>query len=242
MYISKKDWTAFVNRLSAINSKAGDAVREYITKVGMADVNAFIRYCCQTANHYGTASAALTALMYDTIAHLEGLNLPEAELADGPTYGDVAKAIHGTLKTSENAEELSGAIERLVKMVGQDTLIKNGLRDGAEFAWIPMGDTCAFCQILASRGWQGASKAAIKNGHATHIHSHCDCTYMVRHRPDFDVRGYEPNKYLEKYENASDGDWKAKMRAMRREDYAARKDEINAQKRAAYAKRKEADG
>ena len=45
-------------------------------------------------------------------------------------------------------------------------MLKNALRDGAEFAWVPNGDTCAFCMTLASRGWQRASKRAIKNGHA----------------------------------------------------------------------------
>lgn len=28
-------------------------------------------------------------------------------------------------------------------------MLKNALRDGAEFAWVSNGDTCAFCMTLA---------------------------------------------------------------------------------------------
>ena len=43
------------------------------------------------------------------------------------------------------------------------------------------------------------------------------------------VAGYDPEKYLKQYRDAG-----SDVNAMRRIDYAARKDAINAQKRAAY--------
>ena len=98
------------------------------------------------------------------------------------------------------------------------------------------GDTCAFCITLASRGWQSASKQAIKNGHAEHIHANCDCTYAVRFGHDVDVEGYNPSAYYKMYQNADGGSPKAKINAMRREFYAENADAINAQKRSAYAK------
>lgn len=49
-------------------------------------------------------------------------------------------------------------VSRLVKRAGADTTLKNAQRDGAEFAWVPHGDSCAFCLTLASRGWQRASQ------------------------------------------------------------------------------------
>lgn len=237
MFISSKDWNMFVKRLSLINRKAADDIRTYIEKNGLEDIRALIGHCYEVANYYGTASASLAALMYDTIAELEGVTLPEAEMAAGPGYGAVAKAVNGTLKTSTNPDEIAGSVARLVKMTGQDTMLYNALRDGAEFAWIPAGDTCAFCIMLASRGWQDISKEALKNGHAEHIHSNCDCTYMVRHTRELNVRGYDPAKYLKQY-NAADGDtWREKLNAMRREHYEENADEINAQKREAYAER-----
>ena len=235
MFISAKDWAVFVAKLSKINQTAANAVRAYIAKEGIENRDALLNFCFQTAQKYGTASGSITALMYDTVAELEGVKLPAAELAPMLEYGDVARAVNGTLKTSVNPEEIAGSVARLVKRVGQDTMIYNAIRDHAEYAWIPSGDTCAFCIMLASDGWQPASKAALNGGHADHIHSNCDCTYMIRHSSDLNVRGYNPGRYREMYDDADGRGWRQKVNAMRRENYAKNADEINEQKREAYA-------
>lgn len=255
MYLSKKDWDKYIKKLSQINNKAAQLVESYINAHGLDDVKALVDYSYKVASKYGLASAAMNASMYDTIAEFEKVALPAAELAALPEYGEVAKSVQGTLKTSQNASEIGGAVGRLVKMVGQDTMLKNALRDKAEYAWIPVGETCAFCITLASRGWQPMSSRALSGGHAEHIHSNCDCSYMIRHTKAFDVRGYDPGKYLEMYENADtssygyDKDkpkgqqWQnlstARINGMRREAYAKNKDEINAQKATAAEKRQE---
>ena len=128
---------------------------------------------------------------------------------------------------------IESGVSRLVKQAGADTTLKNALRDGAEWAWVPHGDTCAFCITLASRGWQRASDKALKGGHAQHIHANCDCEYAIRFNANTTVAGYDPEKYLQQYEDAG-GD----INAMRRANYAEHKDIINAKKRAAYAARK----
>ncbi len=150
----------------------------------------------------------------------------------------MAKTVQGVAEVSQNSEEMGSAVGRLVKQAGADTTLRNALRDGAEFAWVPSGDTCAFCITLASRGWQRASKKAIKGGHAEHIHSNCDCTYAIRFDGKGGVAGYDPEKYLRMYEGAEGDTPREKINALRRENYAEHKEEINAQKRAAYAERK----
>lgn len=242
MRISKKDWNKYINKLAAINEKASSLIVSYVNKNGLDDVEALVNFALGVAKKYGNASAAMSALMYDTISELEGMLLPAAELAELPTYGDVAKSVYGTLKTSQNAEEIGGAVSRLVKRTGQDTMLHNAVRDHAEYAWIPMGDTCAFCLTLASQGWQPMSRDALEGGHAEHIHSNCKCSYMIRHSSDFDVSGYHPEEYREMYYEADeDGPSKDKINALRREQYAENKDEINEQKRAAYEKRQEVE-
>ena len=52
MFISSKDWTMFVKRLSLVNKKAADDIRTYIEKNGLEDIRALIGYCYETANHY----------------------------------------------------------------------------------------------------------------------------------------------------------------------------------------------
>lgn len=240
-YIPDKEWRAFVNKLTSINSEAGRLVAEWIEQNTLANPNALIAYAYDVASAYGTASATLAAMMYDAIAEIEGVSLPAAELAPNPTYSDVAKSVSGTLKISQNIEMISGAVSRLVKRTGQDTLLYNAIRDNAQWAWIPSGDTCAFCITLASRGWQHASRSILDGGHAEHIHGNCDCTYMIRHREDVNVRGYDPNRYLRMYQNADGDTSKQKINSMRRKFYAENADKINAQKRAAYALRQGAE-
>ncbi len=76
-------------------------------------------------------------------------------------------------------------------------------------------DICAFCITLASRGWQRASEAALRGGHAEHIHANCDCEYAIRFDGYSTVAGYDPEKYLRQYRGTG-----SDVQAMRRMDYA----------------------
>lgn len=240
MVISHKEWQNYITRLSKVNKTASDLLVSYINKHGLDDRDSLINYAYKVAQKYGNASASLNALMYDTMAELERVMLPPAELAKLPTYGDVAKAVNGTMKTSVNTEEIAGAVSRLVKLTGEDTMLHNALRDKAEFAWIPEGgETCAFCIALAANGWQPMSESALKGGHAEHIHANCQCTYMVRHSSKDSVRGYNPEKYKKIFDSTDDTTFDGAVNELRRKFYAENKKEINEQKRIAYGKRVE---
>lgn len=133
-----------------------------------------IAYAYALATKYGEGSAALSCEMYDLIAELQSRVLrPPAVPAETASYETVAKTVNGVIKESDRL--VPAVVGRLVKQAGADTTLQNALRDGAEFAWIPSGDSCAFCLTLASQGWQRASKKSIRNGHASHIHSNCNC-------------------------------------------------------------------
>ena len=239
MRIPKQTWDKYIKQLSRLSYASGALIEEYIAKNGVEDIKALTDYAFEVIRKYGNGSAALSAAMYDALAFLEGADVAPAELADLPDYGEVAKTVYGTLKTSQNPSEIGGATSRLVKRCGADTTLKNAKRDGAQFAWIPAGDTCAFCLTLASNGWQYMSKEAIKGGHAEHIHANCDCTYAVRFDNETTVAGYDPHKYKEIYDSAEGKDSDAKINSIRRMQYEENKDRINAQKRAAYAERQE---
>ena len=241
MDITAKAWQDFIRKLRTVNEAAAAKILDYLKThpiQAYEDRQRLIEYAYLTAAKYGEGAAALACQMYDEIAAASGVAVPTALPASVPGVGEVAKAINGTLKTGNNGI-VADSIGRLVKRTGVDTTMKNALRDGAEWAWIPSGDTCAFCITLASRGWQRASRAAIKDGHAEHIHANCDCTFAVRFDKKTNVAGYDPDRYLAMYENAEGSTPKDKINAMRREFYAENSDEINAQKRDAYEKRKE---
>ncbi len=239
MQISTKDWLNYINKLSSLNDAAAKQMQQYVQQHGFGNRDALIDYAYGLVTKYGEGSAALSAQMYETIAEMSSKAVSPAIMAETASHNEIAKMVNGILKQSQNENVLINAVARKVKQAGADTTLQNALRDGAQFAWIPHGDTCAFCIALASRGWQNASKKAIKNGHAEHIHSNCDCTYAIRFDEKSNVAGYEPKKYLDAYNGASESDNpKAKINAMRRDNYKLNADKIREQHRTAYAKQK----
>ena len=252
MRISAKTWNNYISTLRAINEKAAREfetwIKVYGTDKGITDIGSIIDgdgrdvvdIAYMVCQRYGNASAAVSAEMYQALADLSGVYVDTPILADNAGFGEVAKTVKGVLKTSQNPSELSGAVSRLVKRTGSDTTLLNAGRDGAQFAWIPSGDTCAFCIMLASNGWQYMSKNAMKNGHAEHIHANCDCNYCVRFDTSTDVAGYNNGKAYKKQYDDADGDtYEEKLNSMRRDYYAKNSEEILEQKADAAEKREE---
>ena len=231
MQITARTWNEYIARLSKLNEKAGQQMAEYVAAHGTEDGPALIAYAHALVTKYGEGSAELACQMYDALAEASNANLPAAEPAATAEYGEVARMVNATKR--QNPANLPNGVRRLVKRAGADTTLHNAIRDGAEWAWVPHGDTCPFCIMLASNGWQKASAKLLKGGHAEHIHANCDCEFAVRFDGSTSVANYDPEKYLRQYRAAG-----SDVNAMRRIDYAARKDAINAQKRAAYAARK----
>lgn len=231
MQITAKTWNEYITRLSRLNQKAGQLMRQYIDTHGTGDADALITYAAALVTKYGEGSAELACQMYDALAEAANAGVPAAEPAEPADYGEVARMVNAT--KNQNPANLPNGVSRLVKRAGADTTLKNAVRDGAEWAWVPHGDTCPFCTTLASNGWQKASSKVLKGGHADHIHANCDCEFAIRFDHNTTVAGYDPEKYLAQY-NAAGGD----INKMRRVNYAANKERINAQKRAAYAARR----
>lgn len=230
MQITANAWNEYITRLSRLNQKAGQLMRQYIDTHGTGDADALITYAAALVTKYGEGSAELACQMYDALAEAANAGVPAAEPAEPADYGEVARMVNAT--KSQNPANLPNGVIRLVKRAGADTTLKNAVRDGAEWAWVPHGDTCPFCITLASNGWQKASSKVLKGGHAEHIHANCDCEFAIRFDHNTTVAGYDPEKYLKQYRDAG-GD----INKLRRVNYAANKERINAQKRAAYAER-----
>lgn len=249
MYILERDWENYVNALGRINDRAAKKMQKYIETHGVSDRTALIDYAEKLVRKYGESSASLSALMYDQIMEAEGSVLPAAEAAEISSRDDIAAAINSVI---DNEKMIVDVVARLVKLAGADTTLQNIKRDRGEFCWVARGDTCAFCIALASRGWQLATADQMNGAHASHIHTHCDCTFMTRKKSTTELENYDPDKWLEEYENADTSSYgmnhethhyqnlsTAKINGIRRAQYAKNRDAINAQKRAAYAARME---
>ena len=235
--ITAAEWKKYKDKLRRISEKAADQMQAYAEAHHFQMDQAMIDYAYALSTKYGEASAALACDMYDELAAYWHADVPSAVPANTATYGEVAKAMYGSMKQSPDGKLISSVADRLVKQAGADTTIKNAIRDGAYWAWIPTGDTCAFCITLASRGWQKASKKVLKGDHAEHIHSHCDCTFAVafneaqQHAYDY---VYDPDKYLEMYNNADGSTSDAKIREIRRQIYPDIAEARNRRRRKLY--------
>ena len=268
MTVSETSWTAYIERLRAVSDEAGRKFKELYGKVqnplSPDGRKALSYYAFVLGRDYGEAAAELACEMYDSMVVAEGMAMgrppgwiePAVPAATATTH-EAAKTVNGVLKVSQNADEIAGAVSRLVKMVSVDTVLQNAKRDakkGAQFAWIPHGDTCPFCIMLASNGWQTSTEKALRNGHAEHVHSNCDCTYGVRFNSQTDVEGYEPEKYKEQYYAGKNAEYEDKkmshpekkqtesrktLNGMYRQYYQENREKILEQKRIAYAERKE---
>ena len=253
MIIQHKDWVKYITDLRVVQDTATALMQDFLDKNADPDGlwndqrtrRAVLDYGVQVASKYGLAAAELSCEMYDAVAAASGVHLPSAEPAAVATYAETAKAINGTMKTTERSDVIAASVGRLVKMTGVDTTMKNGIRDHAEWAWIPTGETCPFCITLASQGWLPASKDQLSGGHADHIHPHCDCTFAIRHNYETTYEGYDPQKYYDMYNDAGtestgmiDGHYQSnstsKINAMRREQYKEKHTKIRAQQNEAY--------
>ena len=113
--------------------------------------------------------------------------------------------------------KLSGILQQQVVGRSRDTILLNVKKDPEKPRWarVPRGaKTCAFCMMLASRGFEYASRKSA----STTFHAHCDCAVVPGWGENPKVRGYRPEKFRKIYDaSAVSGDLKATLANMRRD-------------------------
>lgn len=98
---------------------------------------------------------------------------------------------------------LNGSVQRLVQYSGRETVARNVASDRSRprYARIPQGVTCAWCTMLASRGFVYHSKKSAGETDG-HFHDDCDCQLV----PSWDktpfVEGYDPDRMYDQYQAA----------------------------------------
>ena len=121
MKIAKTKWEAYIRSLEAINRRAAEDMIRFAEQNGLDDRKSLIDYAVALTTKYGEGSAELACEMYDAIAKLQNANVPEAEPAEMPDYGEVAKSVNGTLKQSPEGELIGDAVGRLSCRVCMDS-------------------------------------------------------------------------------------------------------------------------
>ena len=245
MRISSSAWRKYQHAHSMLQGEAKRLLEEYFDSLPWDEseqrcLTLLAQRAVELANHYGLADASLSAAFYDEIMELQGANVPQAWVrTPNPEFveQDVRDAVARATSRETAKSMSSGVLSGHVKRAGVDTMRANAVRDHAMWAWVCIGDSCAFCRALGSNGWQDASRAVLAGSHAQHIHDNCDCQFMVKKPGEtLDIEGYDPDALLDEYADASGGSSKDHINAMRRADYTPEfAEQRNARRRELYA-------
>lgn len=220
MKLARTDWNEYVKALVEINKRAANEMEEFIANYGIGNRNLLIDKAYQLIEKYGAGSSSAACRMFELLANLTGNRDIIAEPAEISSKDEVAEAVNGSLLQSTTGKKVSGVVSRFVKQASADTMLQNARRYGAEFAWVPSGDSCPFCFLLASGGWRKAGSKTISGDHATHIHAHCRCQYAVRFDGKMSIEGYDPKAMEDYYKSMPGSDSKERLNALRRELYS----------------------
>ena len=162
---------------------------------------------------HGDIAATAAAEWYETVRRKDtGQARYEAVLAECFPSQAVQDSIRwkaGVLwdDPEQMARFLTNATDRWVKYSGRATIMANASRDRARYAIVPQGKACAYCTMIASRGFDYRT---LETATAA-MHAHCDCLPC----PQWDVKktiiaGYDPDamysRYLQAWETVNGKD------------------------------------
>ena len=191
------------DRVSKELKKAAiDEFMEYVYD-GMT-VDEMIDAATTVAVKYSYYGCELGAQWYDLCSELAGIEADPAEY-DDPDYDDIRDHAKNRLDASgANAKPsevfnsfLQDIVNESIRVTGYSNLWRDYERGLAGGKWcrVPVGDTCAWCLMLASQGAWYLSEESATGPDPGHYHDGCDCR-AVFHADSESIAGYEN---LERY-------------------------------------------
>jgi len=178
---------------------------------------------------YGEVAGAAAADFYDLMREKSAApGRFVADLADPIDVEDLRGQIRWSItplfdRENPNPDDALSRLEQKVDeytlQPGRDTIARSVERDPAKARWarVPVGKTCSFCLMLASRG--AVYRSAESAGQSRKYHGDCDCTPTPFWGNDPYPEGYNPDALYEKYNAArtaaSSGKFKPILAALR---------------------------
>lgn len=172
-----------------------------------------------TVSTFSDATGKIACDFFD--AHVEGAT--PSEIPPQPKY--IKQRLYERIEEHEQTHELGD--DEFLQRMSQDvytevyhhanrTMIHNAIKNKLRYARVPMGNACAFCLMLATRGfvYYTQTSAGEDKGHY-HVHCHCK---IVPGKNDTTVTGYKPNGLNKRIKQVADSlgiqnfNWKDCMR------------------------------
>lgn len=223
MTVSKQQITAVANALDSLTSSTRKLIQAELESLKINSISELRDKTIEILNKYTSSSAeiakALGANFYDEITKgytdkgdASTYEVDFSEANDTAVRAMVEKVRQGG-SVSAFYDEIMTRVDYLCRRTMNETILEGIKSSGKKmFARVPNGrHTCAFCFMLASRGFVYWTRASA--GEFNHYHSNCRCT-IVPGDPDADpntqVEGYKPSELYSRYEscvNAVDYDY-----------------------------------
>lgn len=175
-----------------------DAVRE-----------ALLDFVPALVREYGDVAAAAAADWYEQLRAAAVSGNYRAVTGGVISVDQVSQSVryaagHLFTDTPEQAlAVINGSVQRFVQYSGRETVARNVARDKSRprFARVPAGaTTCAFCSLVASRGFVYHSKKTAGETHK--YHDDCDCQIVPSWDESPFIDGYDPDALYDQYMTA----------------------------------------
>lgn len=142
------------------------------------------------AEKYGILGSELGAQWYDLCSRLANIDADPAELQPVDAEATRRRAQwhleHNTGAQQAVGNFLESIIQDSIRSTGSANLWRDYTRGLVSGRWarVPIGDTCAWCIMLASQGAWYVSEESALGKEAGHYHDSCDCVAVYHADPD----------------------------------------------------------
>lgn len=212
--------------MRTVTDKAVSELMDGINRISASDPStrayAIRRQVAAIAEKYGLSAQELGAQWYEYCAQKAGIAV-EAALIGDIDYSGIDAHFQNLLDAYANGNEtwaqvepkIRAAFEGELQNLQRGTIIENLDRDysyerrgrgtyNAGYARVPVGETCAWCYMLASLGYYYRSYESAGGVDPDRYHLHCDCVVVAYNDPE-DIGGYDDYfMYKDMYNSARD--------------------------------------
>lgn len=230
MALTYQNIVDYSGRVKTVTDQAVDELARRIANIGATEPERrarFIRmHVRAVAEEYGLQEQELGAQWYEFCAKAAGVDVDTAIVND-IDYERLDSYFQSVLEEYENGEKEWSEVEQRVfdsfesqmRELERGTILDNLDRDvrdsrrwrqtrraamKAGYARVPVGETCAWCLMLASLGYYYRSEETALGVEPDHYHEHCDCIAVPYNAPDA-IDGYDDyNLYFDMYADARD--------------------------------------
>lgn len=191
-----------------LRNLATAAISEFLDKVPYdATVDEVRELAYSIGRKYKLLSSEIGAQWYDWCAQLAGVDVEPAEIVevdDTALKGEIDRLLDSDNWALVVDSWMQDMVSQTARQTGHSALWRDYQRGmaGARWARVPVGETCAWCLMLASQGaWYHSEETAL-GAEPDHYHSNCDCIAVFYADAD-DIAGYDDLlRYKEMYYEA----------------------------------------